>query len=407
MPQLLPLSLTRRRPGRINPGLDTIREAARCLGDPQETASNLRIAGTNGKGSTAAMLDAILTAHGVATGLYTSPHLVRVTERIRAGGREIPRDDLERLLGVLDEHPGLTFFETLTLAAFLWFRETRVGAAILEVGLGGRWDATRIAPCAVAGLTNVGSDHARWLGNTPEEVAAEKGAALAEARLAVVGPGVAPDLLPALGVPRLRPARDLVRLRVEAAGRVSADWGHGPVSLAVPLPGVHQVQNLHLALAMAAACVETGLLDRLDPGAVDRGLRAVRWPGRLSEHRIAGRRVLLDGAHNREAAEALSRELAGRPERFSLLFSCLDDKPLEAMAAALAPVVEEVAVFPLEDPRAMPLERLVDAFPGARPAHGALAALRALEDPVVAAGSLRVVGALLEYAEDEREEPSP
>ena len=403
MPHVLPLSLARRRPGRINPGLERIQEAAAALGDPQTVPFNLRIAGTNGKGSTAAMLEGILRAHGLATGLFTSPHLVRVTERIRTGGREIPGDDLERLLGTLEDWPELTFFETLALAAFLWFAGTGTEAAVLEVGLGGRWDATRLAPCGVAGLTNVGTDHARWLGHTPLEIAPEKGAALAEARVAVLGPEVPGGLLPALGVPHAVPAGELVRLREGEGDRVVADWGDGPVTLAVPLPGAHQARNLHLALAMAAACVETGLLGRLDPEAVRRGLAGISWPGRLTVHRVAGRDVLLDGAHNREAAAALARHLAATGRRWNLLFSCLEDKPVEEMAAALRPVTGSVALFPLPDDRAMPPDRLRAAFPGAREAADAVSALRTLEDPVVAAGSLRVVGALLEYAGRRRE----
>ncbi len=400
MPQLLPLSLARRRPGRINPGLDRVLEAAASLGNPQSAVPAVRIAGTNGKGSTAVMLESILRAHGLTTGLFTSPHLVRVTERIRTGGREIGPEELERLLGVLERHPELTFFETLALAAFLRFREAGAEVAVLEVGLGGRWDATRIAPAPVAGITNVGTDHARWLGDTVERVAAEKGAALREASLAVAGPQVPPELHAALGVPHLVAARELVRLG-PAAGGVTADWGDGPVELACPLAGSHQAANLHLALALAAACREAGLLDRLRPEAVRRGLAAVSWPGRLGFRSIAGRRVLLDGAHNREAARALALELAGRDERFGLVFSCLEDKPVEDMARTLAPVVREVVVFPLDDPRAMPLERLRAAFPGARTAPGPREALGALPDPVLAAGSLRVVGALLEYADPE------
>ncbi|NOZ94816.1 MAG: hypothetical protein GXP47_08780 [Acidobacteria bacterium] len=398
MPQLLPLRLGARRPGLINPGLERIRTAAAALGHPETAVPAFRIAGTNGKGSTAAMLDAILGAHGLRTGLYTSPHLVRIEERIRLAGRDVDAHALEAAVERLDAFPNLSFFETMTLAAWLIFRQARLDAAILEVGLGGRWDATSIAPCAVAALTNIGTDHARWLGNDRRKVASEKAAALKGAMIAVLGPGVDRELLPRTGGFHAVDAAELVSLEPGAKGAVTVDWGDGPLDLPLPLSGAHQRDNLHLALAMAHAAVDLGILESLDPGAVRRGLRAVRWPARLSTHTVGGRTVLLDGAHNREAAASLARHLEGCDPPYNLLFSCLDDKPVEAMAALLMPVVRDVAVFPLDSERAMPLDRLQRAFPAARTASGPLEALTLLPDPVVAAGSLRVAGALLEYA---------
>ncbi|HHQ48980.1 MAG TPA: bifunctional folylpolyglutamate synthase/dihydrofolate synthase, partial [Acidobacteria bacterium] len=190
MPHLLPLRLASRSPGLIHPRLDLLRSAAADLGHPQAAIPTFRIAGTNGKGSTAAMLEAVFAAHGLATGLYTSPHLVRVEERIRVRGRDVDRSTLEAALDLLERYPELSFFETLTLAAWLIFRDAHLDAAILEVGLGGRWDATSIAPCAVAGLTNVGTDHGRWLGTDRHAIAREKAAALEGAEVAVAGPGV-------------------------------------------------------------------------------------------------------------------------------------------------------------------------------------------------------------------------
>ncbi len=399
MPELLPLSLARRGPGRILPRLDQLRAVLDALGRPQDHFAAILVAGTNGKGSTAVMTEAVLTAHGVATGLYTSPHLVRVEERIRIAGAEIGGATLERHLAALDHWPELSFFETLTAAAFLAFAEAGIDIAVLEVGMGGRWDATRLAGPRVAGLTNVGTDHRQWLGDTPAAIAAEKGAALADADLAVLGPGVAPSLVGALGVATPRPADRLIRLAGSTEGPVKIAWEEGEVTMTAPLPGRHQLDNLHLALALAQAACEVGLLPRLEPAAVRAGLAAVRWPGRLSRHPVAGRTVLLDAAHNLEGARALAAHLEDAGVRPNLLFSCLADKPVEAMAAALRPRVGAVAVFPLVDERAMPLERLTAAFPGAQVADDPLAALALLHDPVLAAGSLRVVGALLEYAE--------
>ena len=395
MPHLLPLSLQQRRPGLIHPTLDRAKAAAAALGHPERAVPSIRIAGTNGKGSTATMLAAILEAHGLKTGLYTSPHLVDVEERLEISGRRISRPELEGLLQRLNPFPDLSFFETLTMTAFLWFEDGKADAAVLEVGLGGRWDATRIAPAFAAGLTNVGTDHARWLGSTKPEIAREKGAALAGVRFAVLGPEVDPELIADFRVAETIDAADLVQLRPAGAGEAIADWGHGLCPIHLPLAGQHQLPNLHLALALARTAELAGLIKRLDPERVRRGLSTVRWPGRLSTHTIAGRTVLVDGAHNAEAARALARFLTAAPHRYNLLFSCLDDKPANAMARLLAPLVGQIAVFPLGGERGMPIEDLLHAFPHARPAPDAMTALALLPDPVLAAGSLRVAGVLL------------
>jgi dihydrofolate synthase/folylpolyglutamate synthase len=369
------------------------------LGNPQRGLTSIRIAGSNGKGSTAALLEAILAAHEVRTGLYTSPHLVRVEERIRLAGRQISSAEMSACLERLERFPELTFFETLTLAAVLAFREAGIEVAVMEVGIGGRWDATGIAGSVVAGLTNVGSDHQSWLGFSREAIAAHKGAVLADATVGVLGPGVDEEILPSLGASRAIAAERLVRLSSGAAGAVEADWGDGPVPVTVPLAGSHQVANLHLALALARAAADVGIAPPLDGPAVRRGLASVSWPGRLSMHRVGGREVLLDCAHNAEGVTALTAYLESGQPRFNLLFSCLDDKPVAEMASRLQPLVGEVAVFELEDERAAPLDSLRSAFVGAHAARNALEGLGRLEDPVLATGSLRVVGALLEYGE--------
>ncbi len=294
----------------------------------------------------------------------------------------------------------LTFFETITVAAFLAFAECGVDVAILEAGMGGSWDATRVAESAVAGITNVGSDHAAWLGPEAVDRARDKGEPLKAAKCAVIGPGLAPDLVPALGAPGALPAADLVELELRDGGEIQVSWDGFSFPVSIPLAGAHQVDNLHLALALARGAQSIGLIPGLDSGSVARGLAGVRWPGRLSEVCVSGRRVLVDGAHNLEGAEALAAHLSERGEKRNLLFSCLDDKPVEAMARVLRPVVASVAVCRLDDERAMPLDRLTAAFPGAVRASDPMTALRELEDPVVAAGSLRLVGALLEAAKE-------
>ena len=399
MPQVLPLGLRGRQPGRIRPELGPIRNALARLGDPQSAQPSILIVGTNGKGSTAAMLESVLEANGVATGLTTSPHLISVEERIRIGGEAIDGARLEGYLTRLASDDDLTYFETITSAAFLAFAEAGVQVAIVEAGMGGSWDATRVAGSAIAGITNVGSDHAAWLGESVVERARDKGAPLREATVAVIGPGLAPELVPALGAPRAVPASELVELALRDDGDVRVAWGEAAIEVPVPLRGAHQIDNLHLALALARSAQTAGLILRLEPASVARGLAAVSWPGRLSKVCIHGRRILVDVAHNLEGAVALAAHLSRRGERRNLLFSCLDDKQVEAMARALVPVVDAIAVCQLDDERAMPLDRIAAAFPGAARASDPLAALRELADPVVAAGSFRLVGALVEAAE--------
>jgi dihydrofolate synthase/folylpolyglutamate synthase len=270
---------------------------------------------------------------------------------------------------------------------------------VLEVGMGGRWDATRLARSRVAGLTNIGTDHAAWLGEERRAIANDKGAVLAAAELAVLGPEVDPPMVDHLGVDGAFQAEELVELEEGTEGRVHASWNGIGVELTPPLIGRHQRHNLHLAMALARAAERAGLVPRLDPVAVGRGLGRVRWPGRLSRHLVCGREILIDGAHNLEATRALAAHLARQPRRFNLLFSCLDDKPLDKMAAILRPAVNRVAVCPLADERAMPAVELHRSFPDAEVSDTPLGALERLPDPVLAAGSLRLAGALLDHEE--------
>ncbi len=344
------------------------------------------------------MLERILSAGGVKTGLATSPHLVRVNERIRVDGCEIGDDRLVEILEKLEAFPDLTFFETLTAAALMHFADSGIEIAVLEAGMGGRWDASRVAGSAVAGLTNVGTDHQSWLGDQPEAIADDKGAALTAADMAVFGPQVDPwvqDRLAPLGA---REAAASVEVKPDPAlGILVARWfGSDWTELKVPLGGKHQRANLHLAMAMAESCREMGWIGPLEPARVAEALGEVQWPGRLSLTEIRGRPVLLDGAHNLEAAESLAAFLKEQHVRYNLVFACLNDKPVKAMADLLRPVVGDVAVCRIQDPRSLAVEGLLEAFPGALACSDPVDAVMKLSDPVLAAGSLRLVGALLE-----------
>jgi dihydrofolate synthase/folylpolyglutamate synthase len=302
-------------------------------------------------------------------------------------------------LGSLDHGHDLTFFELLTGAAFLLFAEAGIDCAVLEAGMGGRWDATRLAASPIVGLTNVGTDHRRWLGDDREAIAADKGAALAAGAHAVLGPQVDAAIVPHLGAPHAVPAGEIVALVPTALNRVDASWDDGQAELEVPLEGRHQRDNLHLALALTLTARSAGVLDGIDPAALPPALAGVRWPARLSRHFVQGRQVLVDGAHNAEGASVLASYLVETGFRCNLLFSCLEDKPVEIMAAALRPHVARVAICQLADERAMPLARLRRAFPEAVVASDPLAALALLPDPVLVAGSLRLAGAVLAAAD--------
>jgi dihydrofolate synthase/folylpolyglutamate synthase len=396
---------------RILPGLERMQRALEALGHPERSLPSALVLGTNGKGSTAALLAEILQAHGLTVGLYTSPHLVTVEERIRTGGAAINRDRLVELVAGLNTFPDLSYFETLTCAAILEFVERGVDVAVMEAGLGGRWDASNAVDPKVALLTNVGTDHQRWLGETRAAIAVEKAIAL-RGLAAIVGSW--DDEVEAIIRASANPATPLSLASQWAA--VNGLRGPGPgareqsqhVAFAVgdvrgeatlPLAGAHQVANLELALAGAAALAQHRVVPALSADAVRRGIEGVSWPGRLQWCNAGGHALLLDAAHNREAIAALVRTLdfMGLSGKLNLVFSCLDDKPIEAMAAMLQPRVVEVTVVPINSPRTRPLDDLAAAFPGCRRAASTAAVLRDLSDhlPTLVTGSLRLVGEVM------------
>lgn len=428
--------LAPRQEQRILPGLDRMQRALDALGRPERAFTSLLVLGTNGKGSTAALLAGILQAHGLRVGLYTSPHLVAVEERIRTDGAVVAPPRLAELVASLNTFPDLSYFEALTCAAVLEFAERKVDVAVMEAGLGGRWDASNAVDPAVALLTNVGTDHQRWLGEARTAIAAEKAAAL-RGLAAVVGnwdPEVEPVIrasadprtplslasqwasVSAKGGPwtvdrppsRATPGQEPAEETSSAHGPRTADHpaqlihfsaGEATGEATLPLAGSHQLANLELALAGAAALARNGLAPSLSADAVRRGIEDVSWPGRLQWCAHDGRRLLLDGAHNREAIAALAAALDAMDlsGKLHLLFSCLDDKPIESMAALLRPRVVGVTVAPIRSPRARPLDELAAAFPGCRSAASVSIALQALpaDLPTLVTGSLRLVGEVL------------
>lgn len=374
-----------RGPERIRPGLERILAAFERTGHPERAFRTVHIAGTNGKGSTACFTDAILRRMlAEPVGLYTSPHLFFPDERIRVGGGKIPSDAFARSVSKASalsrdvaETIGepLSYFEELTWIACDWFRRRNVSLAVMETGLGGRWDATNLCIPVVSVITNVGKDHAEWLGRSLKEIASEKAGILRETipvvlgRLAPSARNVVVAVAREKGCPVLEIDRDL-RWEDCPGDRVSfLIPGISLTRMRVRMQGEFQRQNALLALAASWIVAETrGVGGIAFARAARLALGEARWPGRytpLPGKRNAG--AWVDGAHNPAAAAALARELAkrrssGNAKRIVALWSMLVDKDVAGFVRAIAPVVDGVVAYPMEGDRAAPLPVLSSAL---------------------------------------------
>ncbi len=370
-------------PGAIKPGLDRIRAVLEALSNPHRSYPTAIISGTNGKGSVAAMLTAIGRAAGHRVGLYTSPHLSRVEERFQVDGAEISSSGLDVQLGVvfaavdklladgrLAEHP--SYFEILTAAALRYFAIARVELAVLEVGLGGRWDATNVTRPRVTVITSIALDHEEHLGDDLSTIAAEKAAVIPAGGVAVTAPQT-PAVL------------DVIKRSATATGATLWDAGSFPcvvrrtderlrhsfdcvgrlrdyIGLELSLPGEHQVENALCAMLAAEALDRRRL--RISSDAIWAGLRSTEWPGRC-EWLEEGPPVLLDAAHNPAAAQALAAylwELRRRKafDRLHLVFSTLAEKDTEGIAAALYPLADFLIATEAPTPRATATAELLE-----------------------------------------------
>jgi dihydrofolate synthase/folylpolyglutamate synthase len=366
--------------------LDEVRVLLAALGDPQKRFPSVLIAGTNGKGSTACTLASILTASGLEVGLYTSPHLERVNERIRIDSTEIAddafaglyfrvHDTAQKLVreGNLEQLP--SFFEILTAQSLLYFAEAGVQIAVLEVGMGGRLDATNVVDPLLSVITDISLDHTEWLGSTIAAIAREKAGILRpggtlialpqhpEADLAVgevavelcvrcVNASVYMPNIPLTGAIAVGPNRPY---RIEALGKL--------VEVNSSLAGSHQQRNV--ALAIAAAVELAGVHGfPVTPVAIAAGIRDTNWPGRLERFEIGGVEWILDVAHNSAGAWALQAGLGdvlGDQRSRTLIFSCLRDKPLAEMARILFPQFDRVIFAPIHSARAAAMDDLLAA----------------------------------------------
>ena len=472
-------------PSRRKFDLAHMRTLTAALGDPQTRFPSVLIAGTNGKGSTAATLASILATAGYRTGLYTSPHLVRVNERIQisapiepteyashdapasAGAGElhlIPDDDFARLYFKVDdaaraliESEALphapSFFEALTALAFTYFAERKVDIAILEVGLGGRLDATNIVDPILSVITDIALDHMDYLGSTIAAIAAEKAGILRPNGTLVTLPQH-PEANQAIGEAaatlnlRAISAADFIPPAAHGNGsaepflstpdeplprnRYTLALDHHPLYIDSPLTGHHQQRNIALAIAAAIELrnqssnkppqISNKISYNITNANIETGIRNTRWPGRLEILPHTAPQILLDVAHNPAGAWTLRAAIAQLPQSRprTLLFSCLRDKSLTEMARILLPLFDSspdgspprphdhIIFAPISSPRAARVEDLLAAAHALNiTAHaaphvpGALAQARKITPPdglIIATGSVYLIGELRELA---------
>jgi dihydrofolate synthase / folylpolyglutamate synthase len=404
-------------------GLDNIRALSAALGEPERACPVLHVGGTNGKGSVAAMAATALDAAGHRAARYTSPHLVGIEERFVVGGAPVTRPALEAALArVLSAEAGAlgrgamagpaTFFELATAAAFDLFRSAAADVAVLEVGMGGRFDATNVvSPIAVA-ITSIDLDHTSYLGHTIEAIAFEKAGIMKPGVPAVIGERRSDAVAVFERIAAERGAR-LVRALDDSAWSARLVDGLTELTLRTPhhdygvlrlaLRGLHQARNAVVAVRLLEEAHEAGL--PVDPEAIARGLREAVWPARLDVRRAGASEVLLDAAHNPAGARSLADYLRTvHPDGTPLLIGLMRDKDAGSILDALAPVVSRFVFTTPTAPRALAADDLlavareravsVPLEAVAIPAQ-ALEGMRARHERFAIAGSIYLIGELL------------
>jgi len=385
-------------------GLENTLKLAELTGNPHHQLRFIHVAGTNGKGSTCAMLESIYRASGLRIGLFTSPHLVSFRERIQINRQHISENDVVRLVAELkplcakfpDGHQP-TFFEVVTIMTLRYFADQKCDLVIWETGLGGRLDATNIVTPLASVITNIGIEHSEWLGDTIEKIATEKAG--------IIKPGV-PAVTSAAPGHGLETIQAIAQERRSPLTVVAAEQTHLPPldTVALPLHGPHQ--RLNAALAVATVRI---LADKIPvaASALRAGLTNVDWPGRM--HRIqtvSGQTILLDGAHNPDGAEALRVALQ---EEFpnakpAMIFGVFRDKDSASMCRSLAPLAGRILLTPVHSERSEDPSRLVQACREANP-RAQVEVCASLDDALkkiaadpfaIIAGSLYLVGEAME-----------
>ncbi|MGH2592741.1 MAG: bifunctional folylpolyglutamate synthase/dihydrofolate synthase [Anaerolineae bacterium] len=418
--------------------LDRVRDLLNRLGDPHRAYPTIHIAGTKGKGSTSAMIEAILRAAGYRTGLFTSPHLHTLRERMRVNGEPISRDGFAALVDAIEPHvaavAGATWFEIITALGFLHFARSTIDVGVIEVGLGGRFDATNVLMPLVSVITSLSMDHMAWLGDTLEQIAFEKAgiitpgapvvsapqratalaviervAAERGAPLSVVGRDVAFEFLSAtldgqefklsrgnsMGNSMGNSSDDFSRPSAPATDPTGA-LRRVATTFRIPLLGAHQITNAAVAVTAIRQAEGLSITDE----SLTRGLETVQWPGRFE---IARRDppLIFDAAHNADSAEKLAAALEavfpGR--RWTLVFGALSDKDITGMLDALLPRADPVIVTRAHHVRAANIEHIADLVAErqrsaliAPSVKDALERALATDAPVIVTGSLTVIG---------------
>ena len=364
----------------IKLGLDNITRLCAALGHPERQFTPLHVAGTNGKGSVTAFTHAALRAAGIRAARYTSPHLVELRERFVIGDEPAPQEQLvavgtevldvaDRLVASGELAAPPTYFEATTAIAFELFRRAEVEVAVIEVGLGGRFDSTNIVQAPVGAITSIAFDHQQHLGNTLRAIAFEKAGIIKPGMLVVTGPlpvdaetvigEVAAEkgaaLVSALWDVRVDTTFEDGRARLTVRTPVDS---YGPIPLA--LRGEHQVTNAVIAIRLLEAAKMRGM--RVPRAAIEQGLAAADWPARLEVVALpGGRRLLVDAAHNVEGAEALARYLTQwHPDRPPLAIGVMADKDIDGILAALLPAVGTVICTHAPGDRALPAGALAE-----------------------------------------------
>jgi len=353
-------------------GLEGIRALCEALGHPQRQYRRVIVAGTNGKGSVTVMAETALRAAGHRTARYTSPHLARLEERFVIDGREVPtvalREAAESVRSAVDRLASAgrlagppTFFEATTAAAFELFARSDVEVAVIEVGLGGRLDATNAEAAMMAAITTIDRDHEEFLGSDLAGIAREKAGVVHPGMVVVLGDAKPPVVEAVAEICRVRGARLVTAAGVRAdgeseGGRVRLDLTtarrrYGPVRLG--LRGRHQIENAVTATLLLEELDAAGV--RAPAEAIEAGLAGARWPARLELVRLGHGTVLLDAAHNPGGARALAAYLAAeQPGGLPVVFGAMRDKDTRAMLEALAPVASAFALTEARTPRSCP-----------------------------------------------------
>ncbi len=394
-------------------GLTNITELLRRLGDPQDSFRSIHVAGSDGKGSTAAFAEAVLRRSGLRTGLYTSPHLVDFNERIRVSGRMIGEDDLARLAALIRpeaeemaaEGMRCTFFEAATALAFAHFRDEGVDIAVIEVGMGGRFDATNVITPEACVITNISLEHTGHLGTTLTGIAREKAG--------IIKPGVPcatmngdevsavlSEAAAAAGAPLTRISGD--DIAVLSSGRDGLTFAFGGDEYSLQVPGRHQAGNAALALTALS------FLDDPDGRIRDsmrEGLAEAQWPCRMQQ--VRGLPLIIDSTHTGRGAEDLAADIGELYGRVLPVLGVLDDKDVGRMAAALATVADRVVVTAPDSERAMPADKVAEAVSGlfgevlradgVAAAMDAAVAARRTDEMILVTGSLHMAGEALQW----------